>query len=356
MMRKKRRHLRHHVSKRKLHCMMLFNLGMYPDPNFYYLTKYDGYGCLILLKDREILLVPPMEYQRARKTVKGTSVKMYKKDFWDVLRKHARGKNIGLDYNSITLSFMKVIRKEMRKKSFVDISPVLREQRAVKTQDEIKTLKKACSISDKILKRFFSSFSRFRTEKQAAQFLETEAVKEGCGLSFPPIVASGSGAAEPHHAPKDTPIKKGFCIIDFGVKYNGYCSDTTRTVYVGKPSEKDKEIYNLLLNAQKDVVSSVRPGMRCSEPHKMIMHKLGDYGRYFIHGLGHGVGVEIHELPNLKPKSKEVFENGMVFTVEPGVYIGSRLGIRIEDTVLLDARPKVLTRISKDLRIIKKSG
>ncbi|MCX6706645.1 MAG: Xaa-Pro peptidase family protein [Candidatus Woesearchaeota archaeon] len=343
-MKQKRKELQHYVKKKKLHCALFFNLSMNIDPNFFYLTHYDGYGCLILLKDREILLVPEMELQRARRTVKGVQVKVYRKNFWEVLRKYIKGKYIGLDFNAITLSMIKSLRKEIKGKRFVDVSALVRNIRSVKTKKEIGILRKACS-------KCFRNFRNFDTEKDVSGFLYIETIRDGCELSFPPIVASGSGSAEPHHTPKDYKLKKGFCIIDFGVKYQGYCSDTTRTVYIGKPSEKDKEIYQFMLTAQDNMIRSIKPGQRCTRAYDHSLKELGQYAKNFTHGLGHGVGVEIHELPDLRMKSKSRIEEGAVFTVEPGIYFYNRFGIRIEDTVLMEKRPVLLTRISKKLRI-----
>ncbi len=351
-MKKRRRELRGHVKRKKLHCIILFNLTMNPDPNFFYLTGYAGYGCLVLLKDRELLFVPKMEFERARKTVKGIRVKVYRKNLWKSLRRYSRGRAIGIDFNAVTLTFLKILRKEFRRKTFVDISSVIRGLRSVKTANEIRILKKACRISDTILKKLFSGFRKFRTEKDVADFLESEARKNSCELAFQPIVASGPGAAEPHHTPQRKRLRKGFCVIDFGVKYKGYCSDTTRTVYIGKPSRKERDIYNLVLNAQKDVVGSLRPGQKCSDVYNRMIKDLGRYSRKFTHGLGHGVGVEIHELPDLKPKSNSILREGMVLTVEPGVYFDNKFGIRIEDTVLISKKPLVLTGVTKSLKML----
>lgn len=153
----------------------------------------------------------------------------------------------------------------------------------------------------------------------------------------------------PHHEPKNEKIKKGFCVIDFGVKYKGYCSDITRTAYVGKPSQKEKEIYNMLLKIQKDAISQVKENKKCSELYNFVNESLGKCKKYFTHGLGHGVGVEIHEMPNLTLNSKDRIKNNMVFTIEPGIYFPGKFGIRIEDTILFKNNPISLTTTSKDL-------
>jgi Xaa-Pro aminopeptidase len=122
-------------------------------------------------------------------------------------------------------------------------------------------------------------------------------------------------------------------------------------IYIGTPSEKDKEIYNFMLTAQDNITKAIRPGQRCTKIYDSALKELGHQAKNFIHGLGHGVGVEIHELPDLRMKSKSIVEEGAVFTVEPGIYFYNKFGIRIEDTVLMEKKPVVLTRISKRLRV-----
>ena len=140
--------------------------------------------------------------------------------------------------------------------------------------------------------------------------------------------------------------------MDFGVKYNGYCSDITRTIYFGNPTKKEKVIYNMLLAIQKNTINEIKENKKCSGLYDFVNNQLGKYKSNFTHGLGHGVGVEIHELPNLTLNSKDTVKNSMVFTIEPGIYFPKRFGIRIEDTVLFNKKTHVLTRTSKDLLIV----
>ena len=165
-------------------------------------------------------------------------------------------------------------------------------------------------------------------------------------MAFKTIVASGKNSSFPHHTTKNKKLQRGFCIIDYGVRYKGYCSDTTRTVYLGKPSKKEVEIYNKVLQVQKDAIFMLEPGKTCGEIDASVRKVLGDR---FTHGLGHGVGIEIHEMPSFQPDSKHVLENNMVFTIEPGVYYESIYGIRIEDTVLLKGKAVCLTKAPKGL-------
>jgi Xaa-Pro aminopeptidase len=186
------------------------------------------------------------------------------------------------------------------------------------------------------------------------KYLDAETAKLGLKTSFKPIVASGRNSANPHHD-NTGKLSKGFCIIDFGIKYNGYCSDITRTIYFGKPTTKETEIYDTVLGANNKCINSVKCGMKCSDADKLCRKVLGKYSDKFIHGLGHGIGVEIHEGPTLNSKSKDVLKDGMVFTIEPGVYIKNIGGVRIEDDVVLlyNGEKKVLTKTTKKLLCFK---
>jgi Xaa-Pro aminopeptidase len=153
-----------------------------------------------------------------------------------------------------------------------------------------------------------------------------------------------------HYDVGDEKLGKGFCIIDFGIKYEGYHTDITRTLYLGKPSKKEKEIYDMLLDTQKKVIEKIKVGKKCAESYEETLELLGDYSDNFTHGLGHGVGLQIHELPNLKLLSDEVYANNMVFTVEPGVYFENKFGIRIEDSMMIrNNKVEILTKIPKNL-------
>ena len=132
----------------------------------------------------------------------------------------------------------------------------------------------------------------------------------------------------------------------------GYCSDITRTIYVGRPSLKEKEIYNFLLKIQEEAVKLAANNEKCSELYDFVNESLGKYKKYFTHGLGHGLGIEIHEMPNLTLNSKDRIKNSMIFTIEPGIYLPNKFGIRIEDTILFKNKPIALTKTTKDLLIV----
>jgi Xaa-Pro aminopeptidase len=216
---------------------------------------------------------------------------------------------------------------------------------------EIKCITKACSITVNILKQLIKELKKhsFKTELDIANYLKQKAKENNCKLAFPPLVVTGKNAAEIHHKPDSTPIKKGFLIIDFGVKYKGYCSDITRTFYIGRPTKKEISLYNLVLEAQLTALNHVQPGVHAADIDLIARAALWKYYKNFVHGTGHGIGKKIHQAPNLKPKGRRILKKNQAITVEPGLYFKNKLGIRIEDTVLVDSPAKVLTKLTKKL-------
>ena len=346
------------LEKKNLDFALFHNLdSMKTNPNIAYFAGYSGSGALIIPKRKSsFLLAPKMEYERAKKSMVKKAYAIDKKRFFDcakdVIRKNGlRGKNIAIDGINFNLNFYLQFKKEFKRAKAKDISLDCLKLRQIKTSKEIQIIRKAFNYGDKILKNLINNFRDFKTESGVSSFLEYETKKLGFDVSFPPIVASGSNASMPHHEPKNVKLKMGFCIIDFGIKYKGYCTDCTRTIYIGKPNNKEKEVYNFLLNIQKNIINNIKINDNCGKIYENCVKSLGKYSKYFIHGLGHGVGVEIHELPNLSFGSKDKIMKNMVFTVEPGIYMQREFGIRIEDTILMKNRPIALTKAPKDLLI-----
>jgi Xaa-Pro aminopeptidase len=190
------------------------------------------------------------------------------------------------------------------------------------------------------------------TERQVALEIEIEARQLGAeGLSFPTIVATGPHGAMPHAQPRDQAIADGDgVVIDMGVIVDGYCSDLTRTIVVGKPTAKFREVYDIVLTAQRTAEEIVRSGMTGEEAHMLAHNVIAEagYGENFGHGLGHGVGLLIHEAPRVARLSKDELKDGMVLTIEPGIYISGWGGVRIEDMVVMEnGNARVMTTASK---------
>lgn len=328
------------------------------EPNIVYFSGYSGIGALVIpAKQAPFLVVPEMEYNKAKKTkinaFKKIKDKRLSESIFGIIKKRRiRHNKIAIDCSFINLNAHKSIKKIFKKTRTNDVSEACLKLRAIKTSEEVKKIRKACRISDKILNSCIRNFKNFKTESEAKLFLEYEAKKQGCGMAFKPIVASGNGSSTPHYD-RDGKIKEGFCVIDFGVKYRGYCSDTTRTIHIGKISRKKKELYGFLLHIQEALIEKAKAGISGSELFNEAKKMLGKYQKNFNHGLGHGLGIKIHELPNITDKSQDKLQNKMIFTIEPGVYF-KNFGIRIEDTILLDKKAEVLTKIPKDLLVISK--
>ena len=351
------RELQRILEKKKSDFALFYNLGMGANPNMDYFSGYSGLGALIIpKKQKPFLIVPEMEFEKAKSSMIKTVYSMDRKKFFEstyaIIRKNKiESKKIAIDYDNFTLNLYKHFKKRFKGRTD-NISFDCLKLRQIKTAREIKTMKRAFDYGNKILDRVMNNFKDFKTESQVAAFLDYESKKLGLGLSFPPIVASVSNGSMPHDEPRYVKLKNGFCVIDFGVKYKGYCTDITRTIYLSKISKKEKQIYNLLLDIQKNIISTIKIDDNCGKIYENCVKSLGKYSKYFIHGLGHGVGVEIHELPNLTLNSKDKLMKNMVFTIEPGVYFPREFGIRIEDSALMGKRAVILTKVPKDLLII----
>jgi Xaa-Pro aminopeptidase len=230
---------------------------------------------------------------------------------------------------------------KVRRSFFIATDGLIARLREIKDSDEIGRMRRAakagCSLFDEALKHIAPSVP----EMEIAAQLELAARRAGAdGMSFETIVASGKRSALPHgRATRAKLPAKGFCTMDFGVLLEGYCSDMTRTVHLGKPTTREWDVYHLVLEAQVAALEAVKPGVtggEIDEAARSVLRKARLH-KFFTHSTGHGVGLEIHEGPRLASKQTQVLEPGMVITIEPGVYIPGEFGIRIEDMVLVTA-------------------
>jgi Xaa-Pro aminopeptidase len=347
------------LAKKRIGLALFFSLdGDNPDPNLVYFSQYTGFGALAVTPTKALLLVPKLEYTRAKRTsrvrVVGTKERLIK-TLKQKLR--IRPRRVGIDKNRISLNFYKSLKKEF-KAGYIDVSGICLKLRAVKTAEEIRMIRKACSVADEIMHKTFWNFKRFRTETDVSAFMKNEVNKRGLQIAFNPVVASGKNACEAHHAPEDKRLQKGFCVIDFGVRYKGYCSDMTRTIYIGAPTKKEIELYYKVLSVQTKLIGMCRPGLSFVKINEKAHELFGKQSTYFTHLIGHGIGLDIHENPNPKKSKRrpltKLLENSVI-TIEPGLYFDNKLGIRIEDDVLVTGKgPKVLSKTGKNLLIIKK--
>lgn len=237
------------------------------------------------------------------------------------------------------------------------LDKIISELRIIKDSSELDNIVKAQRIAESAFDYVLGIIKDGMTEKQLALELDFYMLSHGAqALSFDTIAVSGKNSSLPHGVPSDKKIEKGdFITMDFGAVVNGYHSDMTRTVAVGFVTEEQRRVYETVLAAQKAALDGVREGITCSETDALardIIERAG-YGEFFRHGLGHGVGVEIHEAPTVSPRCETVLKEGMIITVEPGVYLPYRFGVRIEDMVCVTENGCLnLTKADKNMIIL----
>lgn len=335
--------LQEYLTSKKINNALFFSLEEKPNPNFFYFSNFEGNGAfLIPAKGKPYMIVHDME----RETKSDFKKVIYGKSIFDKIPESGK---IAVDKNSLSVNMLKKIKKETKAKLF-DISKVCFQLRKQKTEAEIRKIRKACKITDNIFNELVENFKKFKTDNDVFMFLNERTIKNNCRPSFEPVIASGTDSSQPHCRVKGKKLKKGFCIIDFGVKYEGYCSDLTRTIYLGEPNQTEVEAYNIVLDAQKKALQMVKSGTKCSNIDKKVREIFGKHKNQFIHSTGHGIGVEVHESPSISPKSKSKLADGMTIAIEPGLYFKGKFGIRIEDDVLVKGKnPEILTKATKQL-------
>lgn len=233
--------------------------------------------------------------------------------------------------------------------ALIPLNSVVDHMREIKEESEIAALEKAADLISHILNEVISNLKPGVTEKDVAWEIQSLAREAGAeGLSFPSIVASGPNSALPHAVPTDRKIRsREPIILDAGVRLGGYCSDITRTVFLGEPDDTFKTIYRTVRQAQLEALKHIRPSVESTRVDAVARNIIRDagFGAYFGHGLGHGVGLATHEGPRLGPRNATPLRTGTVFTVEPGIYIPGKGGVRLEEMVVLEAKgPRILTR------------
>ena len=337
--------------------------------NIVYMTNYSGFSkeereaYLFVTKNDQYILTDA-RYSEAVKTLisdfKLIEISLnnpVKKVLKHLVKKH-RIKHVAFEGHDI--SFLE------HKKLLMDFNDSnhrsLESLRIIKTAEEISKIEKACNIGDDAFKHILKRIKLGISEKEVAYEIEFFIKKQGADLSFRTIVAFGKNSAVPHHLTSDKrlAISDKFILLDFGIKYNNYCSDMTRTIFFGKPTTELKKMYETVKQAQQkaidylttsDPLRSEASERRASSADKAARDYIISKGYKSIpHGLGHGVGIEVHESPHLSPKSEDILKEGMVFSIEPGIYIPKVGGVRIEDLVVLEkSGPRLLTHSAKNL-------
>ncbi|WML45275.1 aminopeptidase P family protein [Neobacillus sp. PS3-40] len=325
-----------------------------------YIANFTGSSGAVLISMDQAQFITDFRYmEQAAKQCQGFEIIKHSGSIPDEVATQAKKlgiQKLGFEEDYLTFSSVKSYEKVLEAE-LIPISGLIEKLRLIKTDAEIKILKVAADIADAAFKHIIEFIRPGKTELDVSNELEFFMRNAGAtSSSFDTIVASGLRSALPHGVASDKVIEKGdFVTLDYGAYYNGYVSDITRTVAVGEPVAKLKEIYDIVLNAQLLGMDGVKPGMTGKEADALTRNYITEkgYGEYFGHSTGHGIGLEVHEGPALSVRSDIVLEPGMIVTVEPGIYVPGLGGVRIEDDTMITVNHnEALTHSTKELIIL----
>lgn len=333
------------MNKDKLDALLISSV-----PNIIYLTNYAGFSSLerdayLLVTKKNVYLFTSALYAHevrlipANFLIKEISVSSpLPKQLSEIVKKENIS-SVGIENDNLTIKEYELIKPCFNVVKHVN----LQNLRIVKTQEEIGRIKKACEIGDSAFRVVKKIIKSKMTEKAIALKLELYIREHGAEIAFPPIVAFGKNSAIPHHKTDETKLKTNDVIlIDFGVKLDNYCSDMTRTFFIGKPTAEQKKAYDIVLTAQKKAIQLInttlankthasKPTITAATLDKVARDYIISQGYNIPHSIGHGIGLEVHEAPAISPTSSDHIEEGMVFSIEPGIYVTNDFGVRVED-------------------------
>ncbi len=341
--------------------------------NVTYLTNFAGLspnereGFLLITKLHAYLLTFPTYFGLYKKgtadfqTLNITQTKKLSDHLSEIICRE-KINNLGFEKENLTVSELDSLKNKLLKRSdlkgLIPTQGIVENLRQIKDEIEIANIKKAAEITDQAFAFIRNKITKGISEKNLAVEIEYFIKRHAQDVAFSPIVAYDANAAIPHYLPSHNSqlTTHNLILLDFGAKVNGYCADMTRVIFFGKPKDKQIKAYQTVLSAQKIVLLKLKAGLKCQEVDKLAKKIITAKGYpEYQHGLGHGVGLAIHEAPKLKFKSKEILQENMVVTVEPGIYLPDDYGIRIEDLVVLRKDGiEILSKSSKEITVIRK--
>lgn len=330
--------------------------------NTFYLTGYKSDFAFVLLTAEGNFYITDSRYIEEAKAVIGDGAECIAASAREIMPRiketfdKVGAVKIGFE-NSVSYDCYAAMRAAFQGRTLLGVDNIINELRAVKTPAELSLIKKAAAINDKAFEKLLKKVKEGVTERQLAYELEYNMRKLGADdTAFDTIVAFGANTSKPHAHGGLTKLEKGMPItIDFGCRYKGYCSDITRSFAFGRPDDEYINAYDAVLKANKAGIKAVTAGASARHVDGICREQLRafDLEKYFLHGTGHGVGVEIHEAPTLNPNSDEVLKKNMVVTVEPGIYIEGKFGVRVEDLLVVENDGcRVISRLDKKLLIL----
>jgi Xaa-Pro aminopeptidase len=321
---------------------------------------YERLMGLAVTPDRATLVLPAIERENAERAKSDAEIVSWRdgEDPYELVRKTLAGTvRLGVEKEHMTLAVADALRDRLHTGELFDVAPEIRRLRRTKSPVELEKLAHAAAITDAATDEILGRMRGGQTEVEVALAIGASIGAAGGMLAFETIVLSGPSSALPHGHPSGQQLRQGdLVLLDFGAAYDGYAADTTRVAVVGEPNARQREIHGLVLAAHDAAIDAVRAGATTgdvdSAARKVI--EAAGLGDRFFHRVGHGLGLEAHEDPSLDPGSKTVLEVGMVFTVEPGIYIPGWGGVRIEDDVVVEADGcRLLTRADRSLRAVR---
>jgi Xaa-Pro aminopeptidase len=345
----RRKQLRERCSDKKIDAYLTFDFS-----DTFYLTGFPSEGCFVLCaKSGDYVFAPPLLLEQlqsflgADRDIHVLSERSLLRALEKVIQQNHL-KKIGFDPSKLTVSLHKSL-SAFSSVGWVGLEAFVLLQRKIKDAQEIDLISKACQITYASSQECFKKLSPGQSEKELSEQLEIFFKKRGADkIAFETIVAFGAHSAYPHHVVTPKKLTQNTTVlIDLGCSVAGYKSDLTRTRFFGKLTTKFEQIYKIVQRAQQEGMASVRDGISAGKIDAICRKVIGQagYGDYFVHGTGHGVGIDIHEPPRLGLESKEILKKNMVVTVEPGIYLPGEFGVRIEDTLLVtQTGSKILTK------------
>lgn len=336
---------------------------IFSEENRLYFTQFPSSdGALVVFSDNALFFTDSRYTEAAAKCI-GDDLVLDSSNLYEKLSglfEEKGVKKVALENDKITLAQFEELKEKLPSVEFVttgELSSAVEEIRIVKEESEIEKIKAAQKIAEDAFSHIITFIKEGMTEKEISLELDFYMLSHGAeALSFETIAVAGKNSSMPHGVPGDYKVQKGdFITMDYGAVVDGYHSDMTRTVCLGEPTEKMREVYNTVLEAQKKGLEALHDGISGVDADKAAREVIENagYGKNFGHGLGHGVGVEIHEAPRLSPKAPHTLKSGHVVTVEPGIYLPGEFGVRIEDmAIITDDGCINLTSCPKELIIL----
>ena len=329
--------------------------------NIRYLTGLTAEGVLLITRKENFFLTDARYLEEVKSTLT-INDEIIVNDITNITRDDYENfflfcENVGFEENYITYATYKKYIERYKINNFEETENLIEKQRMIKDDEEIMLIEKACYITDQCFSHLGNYIKIGMTEKEISYEIEKFFRENGAdGLAFETIVASGKNSSKPHAVPTDKKIEAGDAItIDMGCKYKGYCSDMTRTIFAGYVPVQAQKVYDLVLKNELQTLKEYKEGASIRMASKMVENDFKLNGYDLLHSLGHGVGLDIHEMPFINSKNDSTFKANMVVTNEPGIYIPGAFGVRIEDTVLITKSGCInLTKSDKNYIVVDK--